>query len=353
MVAATTVPRLPRQKMTGEVLEDKKKNGKNRDWKRKKIESLRIAEAYRFIEEWSRSEKLAECGAWLTFAECPIGHQRKLVNANFCRQRLCSMCSWRRALLTASQVRLVAHTALQQDPRLRFLLVTLTVPNVPGEQLGASLTDLIQSFKRLLRVPEIDRILLGYFLAAEVKYSKKRGNYHPHLHVLIAVPERYFADWYIKQPRWLQHWQKAARNPDITQVDVRMVKPKRKGADGLSGAAAEVGKYVVTSKEVIQKDLCATAKVVAHLHKGLYRRRLTQYGRLLKTIQKQLKLQDAEEASSNDLISIRKDSKCACEVCQSPLVELLLTTPRGLFRKFDDAHGSRCSSWVAKGSTRR
>jgi len=32
---------------------------------------------------------------------------------------------------------------------------------------------------------------------------------------------------------------------------------------------------------------------------------------------------------------------------------MLLTTPRGLFRKFDDAHGARCSSWVGKGSTRR
>ncbi len=332
MVAGTTVPKLPRQSMTGEVLEDKKRNGKSKEWQRKKQESLIIAQAFSALGEHSRAETMAQCGAWLKFAECPNGHERKIISSNLCRIRLCSTCSWRRASLTASQVRLVAHTALSQQPKLRFLFLTLTVPNVPGEFIGKSLTELHSAFKRLLRLPEVKRVILGYFRAAEVKYSKKRGDYHPHLHILIAVPGRYFEDWYLARNEWLELWRRVMQNSSITQVDIRVVKPKRGGTDGLGGAAAEVSKYAVTSKDIIQSNPIHTSKVVGDLHAGLHRRRLTQFGGLFSQLKKQLKLVNAEAATSEDLVSIGKDSSCACAVCRSPLVEhvyIWLGGPKG------------------------
>jgi plasmid rolling circle replication initiator protein Rep len=250
----------------------------------------------------------------------PAGHQRKLNSANFCRQRLCPMCCSRRALLTASQVRLVGHRVLMERPDLRFVFLTLTVPNVQGERIGDAITDLYAGFQRLWRTAEVKRSGLGYFRALEVKYSRKRGDYHPHLHVLIAVPPRFFKDWYIHQQRWLALWQQSTGNPQITQVDIRVVKPKATGEDKLAGAAAEVGKYVVIAKDVIQDDLRKTAEVVGFLHSGLRGRRLTQYGGVLSLAKRHLKLVDAERAKSDELVAIGEDPSCHCLICSAELV---------------------------------
>lgn len=304
---------------TGEVLDDRRKNGKRRPWDRYKIESLQIAEAFHLLGDDERAVRMAQCGSQLAFKECPNGHQRKLVGANFCRLRLCSMCSSRRALLVGFQVRSVFHSALQQTPGLRLIFLTLTVPNVSGECISPAITDLYSAFQRLWRTSDVKRIATGYFRALEVKYSKKHGDYHPHLHVLIVVPARYFEDWYIGQQQWLAFWQRAARNSRITQVDVRAVKPKTVGGDRFAGAAAEVSKYAVTGKDLIQRTPAETAKVVGHIHVALKGRRLAQFGGLLSTVKKQLKLVDAEKATSNDLIAIGDDPSCLCLVCHARL----------------------------------
>jgi hypothetical protein len=49
--------------------------------------------------------------------------------------------------------------------------------------------------------------------------------------VLVAVPGQYFERAYIDRQRWLAYWRQAARNPLITQVDVRAVKAKTTGND--------------------------------------------------------------------------------------------------------------------------
>lgn len=328
VVDATSAPRIAKvqvavqgRELTGEELQDRRKNGKERPWKRYKTQSLQIAEAYGLLGDNRRAERIGECGSCLTFAECPTGHERKLVGANFCRARLCAMCISRRALLVAAQVREVAHTALQQRPGLRFIFLTLTVPNVPGERLGQTVSELYQSFKRLLRKAEVKSGVEGYFRALEVKYSKARDDYHPHLHVLVAVHSRYFREAYITQQRWLELWRDATGIPEITQVDVRAVKPKKSGGDPFAGAAAEVAKYSVDAEDFIQKKPLQTARVLSFLHDGLAGRRLVQYGGLLAAVKKQLKLVDAEDATSHELVEVGEDPSCVCSICRSKLIE--------------------------------
>jgi plasmid rolling circle replication initiator protein Rep len=326
LVAATSALRLAQLQveLTGEELQDRRLNGKERPWKRYKSESLVIAEAYGLLGDSQRAARISDCGSFLKFAECPSGHERKLIGANFCRGRFCSMCSSRRALLISGQVRSVAHTALQRRPGLRFILITLTVPNVAGEWLGESVSDLYQAFKRLFRRVDVKRSVEGYFRALEVTYSKRLGNYHPHLHVLAAVDRRYFHlqdSFYISQPRWLEMWQDATGNPEITQVDVKALKPKKSGEDKLAGAAAEVAKYSVDPESIIQKQPKDTARVLGYLHDGLAGRRLAQYGGLLRQVKKELKLSDIESATSQELVEVGDDPSCICSVCRSKLFE--------------------------------
>lgn len=41
--------------------------------------------------------------------------------------------------------------------------------------------------------------------------SEWYGTYHPHFHILLAVPTNYFSKNYIKQSEWTDMWQRAMK----------------------------------------------------------------------------------------------------------------------------------------------
>ncbi|MDE9983016.1 protein rep, partial [Staphylococcus pseudintermedius] len=66
----------------------------------------------------------------------------------------------------------------------------------------------------------------GYVRKLEITYNKKRDDYNPHFHVLIAVNKSYFTDkrYYINQKKWLELWRSATKDESITQVHVQKIK---------------------------------------------------------------------------------------------------------------------------------
>ena len=131
---------------------------------------------------------------FLSFKECPLGHHegKKLVRANFCRDRLCPMCQWRRSMKLAYQVNQVCHLAFLEKPGLRFLFLTLTTRNVRGDKLKAAIDEMNYGFSKLMNRKEVKRSVEGYFKAIEVTYNSNREDYHPHFHVILAVKPSYF-----------------------------------------------------------------------------------------------------------------------------------------------------------------
>lgn len=92
-----------------------------------------------------KAERLARCAAWAEFERLPEGQGLRLHDASFCRVRLCPMCQWRRSLKLGAQVRRVVERAnadhiQETGTPWRWLMVTFTVQNVPGPQLGQRLT---------------------------------------------------------------------------------------------------------------------------------------------------------------------------------------------------------------------
>jgi hypothetical protein len=137
-------------------------------------------------------------------------------------------------------------------------LLTLTIPNVPGDEIGEAIMALHQGFQRLCRTRAVKRIIVGYLRALEITRNKTLRNLHPHLHVLMAVRPDYFDRkflWCISHEQWLQHWRSAMRNPAITSVHVCKVKPRKTGDDRIAGAAAEVAKYTVTGERSTQTSI--------------------------------------------------------------------------------------------------
>lgn len=351
----------------GRVLVDKSRSGRSRPWRLHKANSLLLAESYERLQS-SKALRVRNCGSTLKFAVCPEGHEKRLIWADFCRVRLCPMCAWRRSLLIAHQVKLVAHEAVQREA-LRWLFLTLTVRNVEGEALSKGIDGMMQAWKRLSERKAF-AVVRGWFRSLEITRNPVDGSYHPHFHVLLAVPPGYFkGKGYLKHADWVELWQSALRVDYVPVVDVRVVKQKRdirreieileeKGIEvseegfresELSGSAvAEIAKYSVKAEDylVYRKyrhkqagrkvqlvadvssgiDERITDEVVLTLDAAMSHRRFLAYGGLLKAVWQELqglgKVQDAESESA-DLIHVDLETSCQCSVCSSDMLEEL------------------------------
>jgi len=176
------------------------------------------------------TERIKECGDFLQMLSDLSLENSKLHKASFCGNRFCPMCSWRVACKDSLEISILMEH-LRKEENKEFIFLTLTVPNVEGEELDSSIKKYNKAFKKLMERKEVESITKGYIRKLEVTYnadktSKSYNTYHPHFHVVLAVNKSYFTDTkqYIKQDRWLNLWREATGDFSITQVDVRKAK---------------------------------------------------------------------------------------------------------------------------------
>ncbi len=285
-----------------QILIDKNSKGKKRDWRGRKIASLKLSEVFQNLDyKLSMVERVSSCAEALRFHKQPDG-RLKLYQAYFCKNKLCQMCNWRRSMKYSYQTACIVNEAMKQFPKGRFLFLTLTVKNVEGENLSSTLSSLTQAFNRLFKYKKVQANLLGYLRSIEVTYNEDRKDYHPHIHVLLFVRPNYFSgrgNNYISQEEWAELWAKSLKVDYVPMVDIRAVKDQGKG---LHGAILETAKYPMKPFELSIEN----AQVVDDLYNGLYRKRQLGYGGLFKEIKKKLALDDAE---NGDLVHTTDDSE--------------------------------------------
>jgi plasmid rolling circle replication initiator protein Rep len=305
----------------GEILQDVKQSGKERPWKPKKERSLAVLESFNNLGLDGRAERLAKCAAWMKFLECRIDFFKKLIGANFCRDRMCPMCNWRRSLKLQGQIIKILHKAAEIR-KMRYIFVTLTVKNMTGDELNEAITSMLKAFKRFIEYEAVDKHCIGYVRNLEITYNAERDDFHPHIHVLLAMDTSYFGGKsYINKMGWVELWQKAHRLDYSPSVYVKEVKT---GAvdKPIWKAAAEVGKYSVEDSDYIfESNQKLQDKVINYLASALKGRRLISFGKMFRDLHKELNLQDVE-ADNADLIG-NSEKDCTCPICQSLLVEQL------------------------------
>ena len=293
-------------------------------WIPKKEQSLILSDSYIRLDWKRKAERVANCGSWLEFVErsvqgqggpvlrCPCGAPDglparttayKLYHANFCRDRLCPMCSWRRSYKIFGQVSQIMNLL---GNNYRYIFLTLTVPNCEPEGLNKLIDDMVKGWHRLVNRKAFKTAVKGFFRALEVTRNKKDGTYHPHFHVVLAVNPSYFTSRdYIQRDEWLQLWQQSMKDDTITQVDVRTMKNKKTGevsGEALASAVAETAKYAVKSADYIFKNNDSLMdKIVLTLSSALSHRRLTAFGGCFADAHEKLGLDDCEDG---DLIHI-------------------------------------------------
>lgn len=267
-----------------------------------------------------KARRLEQCASWAEFRRLPDGSLR-LHNTSFCRVRLCPMCQWRRSLKLGSQVRQVVERANAQHitetgAAWRWLMVTLTVRNVEGPDLGNEIDRLHKALNNMAKCKQWRGAVVGWLRATEVTHNTKADTYHPHMHLLLCVSPSYFRGRnYITQRGWQSMWAHYAGTDYEPVVDVRAIKPAGGGrladlpageqAAAMGKACAEVSKYAAKPADyIIPQDITASMQAVQVLDAMLTNRRMTSWGGNLKTIAKGLALDDPE---TGDLIHVEDE----------------------------------------------
>lgn len=288
-----TTPAKGRQAIdAADILHDQTRTGKEVPWHSHK--SNAVALSY-YLEEIdiAAAWRMKRCADRLSFSRDDQGHMQ-LKQAYFCRVRLCPMCQWRRSLKMHGQVRqcleyLTKVRAEQGHKPYQYILLTLTVPNVVGPQLAATLDLLQTAWKRLQRRAEYIAAVKGNVRCVEITYNRMTDTFHPHIHALLAVLPSYFTGrTYVTHERWLEIWRECTGIPQITQVDVRKT-------TGDAAAIAEVTKYATKSAEyLIPGDRDRNIEVIDTLLRSCHKRRFAGWGGVLRKAHQTLQLDDVE-----------------------------------------------------------
>lgn len=257
-----------------------------------------------------RGDNYAACGVSLGFG-LDLGG-RHLVAANFCHQRFCPLCSARLARKNARQLARVLLHAQEQHKGLRYIFLTLTCRNVGRDDLNACIVDLMQSWRRLTVTARWKRSVMGSFRAVEVTRNVQGGavEYHPHLHVICAVPASYFSPGsplYLAHKELVRMWGLALRVDYAPSVRVSAIYSQdggdRKAGDVDAGAAvAEVSKYSVKDSDIISAALepDEAAAVYRAMADALHHKRLTAFSGVLLRAARDLRAVDLEAADIVD-----------------------------------------------------
>lgn len=297
---------------TKEIILKDTKNGKDNNWKERKESTLDLAASYKRIGS-NKYYRVLDCSTFLEFRLTTV-NDLKLTNANFCKVRLCPMCSWRRSLKIFGQVSKVMDY-VEENYNYRYIFLTLTVKNCYGEDLRDTLDLMTKAFNGMTRRKAFKQAIKGYFRSLEITYNKDDDNYHPHFHIILAVNKNYFTDdkIYLSQKKWTNLW-KSCLKVDYTPI-VHVKRIKEDDKKGFGKAVAETAKYTVKADDFLIRDEKGniqenlTDEVVETLDNALHRKRLTAFGFKFKEIHKKLNLDDAEDGdlTNTDNEELRED----------------------------------------------
>lgn len=259
-----------------------------------------LHQAQRF-ERWA--ERMDGCTRTLGFGEVvdpETGEIKpKLVDTFFCHCRHCQTCDGRRSLVRMGRFREQLPKIEQEHPKARWILLTLTVPNCPVNELRATLQAMNKGWQRLSQRKAFKPVL-GWIRATEVTQEKKRPDYaHPHFHCLLLVPSSMLGGkHYVKHGEWLQLWRDCYRDQSITSVDVRTIK------GGAMKGAIETLKAFNYSMKVDDLINRSPEWILSYMEQ-VNKLRFLATGGVLKDA---LKLLD-EEPSTEDLIHVSHDGE--------------------------------------------
>lgn len=232
----------------------------------------------------NQMDLVEDCNTFLSFVADKTLEKQKLYKANSCKNRFCPVCAWRKARKDALGLSLMMQYIKQQENK-EFIFLTLTTPNVMSDELENEIKRYNNSFRKLIKRKKVGSVIKGYVRKLEITYNKRRDDYNPHFHVLIAVNKSYFTDkrYYISQQEWLDLWRDVTGISEITQVQVQKIRQNN------NRELYEMAKY--SGKD---SDYLINQKVFDAFYKSLKGKQVLVYSGLFKEAKKKLKNGDLD-----------------------------------------------------------
>ncbi|WP_069996732.1 protein rep [Staphylococcus caeli] len=232
----------------------------------------------------NQMDLVEDCNTFLSFVADKTLEKQKLYKANSCKNRFCPVCAWRKARKDALGLSLMMQYIKQQENK-EFIFLTLTTPNVMSYELENEIKRYNNSFRKLIKRKKVGSVIKGYVRKLEITYNKKRDDYNPHFHVLIAVNKSYFTDkrYYISQQEWLDLWRDVTGISEITQFQVQKIRQNN------NKELYEIAKY--SGKD---SDYLINQKVFDAFYKSLKGKQVLVYSGLFKEAKKKLKNGDLD-----------------------------------------------------------
>lgn len=313
----------------GDVFIDRDRRGKDRGWSLRKQKNQDYAEKLAKVADLLAQEdslkisqaklnRVMDCAEVMLFRDTT--ERVRLEHAFLCKDKMCPICSWRRSRKNGQSMRLILERFVNEQPKARYLHLTLTVKNCYGSDLSQNLLALTQAFNRLKKYKRVERDLIGFIRGTEVTYNLENDNYHPHIHVLLAVKSSYFKKGhYINQREWSDLWQKALKVDYSPMVHISKVKESEMTVDddfsdlnfqipqGLFKALLEVCKYPLKPLNLPddfeeEKEI----EVLKNLFVGLFQKRQMGLGGRLKEIKAELE-EEGKNLDEDELIESAKN----------------------------------------------
>lgn len=123
--------------------------------------------------------------------------KRRIISASYCNKRTCPYCAKRIANANERRVSKTLEKAnaakISRDKvGYKLLSITLTLPNCTGPELREELKNELRALRSMLRHENVlSTIVKGYAYGAEMTRNGDTGLYHPHIHLIAAVPASY------------------------------------------------------------------------------------------------------------------------------------------------------------------
>jgi plasmid rolling circle replication initiator protein Rep len=229
-------------------------------WAEKKSHAGVMAQRLFAIGKTARCFRMKDCADTIISDFCERCEARFIVHTKFCRDRLCPVCSWRRSQQLIKHIGEII-AANEKEKHSRYIFLTLTVRNVPWDELAEQVRAIIAGWRRMDKRIRRAGSITGWFRTFEVTRSHENGesDAHPHFHVLMQAPPEYFgadkADknsglHYHKKDELIEQWRDCLREKYSPSISINAIKDTE---HDIGHAVAEAAKYI--AKDFLLADM--------------------------------------------------------------------------------------------------
>lgn len=284
-----------------ELPDQEKKN----QWDEKKYKSAYLSNLMQLSSVFSESKmhRTENCANHIFFNSEVESEKIYLEKAYFCRYRACPLCIWRKSLKAYSQMSTVFENI---ENNYKYVFLTLTIKNCAGEDLKHNIDVLLNGFKLFNQRLQRAVNLQGFYRSLEITKNKTYKTFHPHIHVLLVLPDDYFTNKLLyKKTKWFSEIWAECCNLNYNPIcDARKVSHKTdstKDVKALQKALLEITKYPIKDNDLFYYNYDSNAQIredlitLETLDNALQGRRLISFGGVLEQLRRKLKLDDLED----------------------------------------------------------